>query len=137
MKQKLINAYMKTAHAFAECSTAQRLKVGAIIVKNDRIISIGYNGTPSGWSNECEHLVEGELVTKPEVMHAESNAITKLARSAESGQGSTMFCTHAPCVECAKLILQSGITEVHFETEYRTNEGLRLLKKAGVKIHKI
>ena len=137
MKQKLINDYIKTAHAFAECSTAQRLKVGAIIVKDDRIISIGYNGTPSGWSNECEHIVEGELVTKPEVMHAESNAITKLARSAESGQGSTMFCTHAPCVEFAKLILQSGIAEVHFETEYRTNEGLRLLKKAGVKIHKI
>ena len=128
---------MKTARVFAECSTAQRLKVGAIIVKDDRIISIGYNGTPSGWSNSCENVVNNELVTKPEVLHAESNAITKLARSVESGDGSTMFCTHAPCIECAKLIIQSGIHEIYFEEEYRNDNGIQLLKKAGIKVKQL
>lgn len=133
MKAKLARAYMTTAQAFAECSTARRLQVGAIIVKDDRIISIGYNGTPSGWDNNCEIEFDNEgLVTKPEVLHAESNAITKLARSTESGLDSTMFCTHAACVECAKLIMQTGIKEFYFKNYYRNDEGLALLKKHGI-----
>ena len=120
MKQKLIQAYMQTAKIFAELSHARRLHVGAIVVKDDRIISIGYNGMPAGWDNDCEYEAApgfGEAVppllkTRPEVLHAESNAISKLARSSESGDGATMFITHAPCMECSKLIYQSGIKKV-------------------------
>ena len=99
--------------------------VGCIIVKDDRIISIGYNGMPSGGSNVCEK--DGE--SKPEVLHAEANAITKLAKSTESGQDSYMFCSYAPCLDCAKLILQSGIKEFHYEHRYKNNDGLDLLEK--------
>ncbi|SVA79086.1 uncharacterized protein METZ01_LOCUS131940 [marine metagenome] len=116
---------MKVARIYGELSTADRLKVGCIIVKDDRIISIGYNGMPSGGSNVCEK--DGE--SKPEVLHAEANAITKLAKSTESGQGSYMFCSYAPCLDCAKLILQSGIKEFHYEHRYKNNDGLDLLEK--------
>lgn len=135
MKTKHIRAYMKTAHAFAECSTAVRLNVGAIVVKDNRIISIGYNGMPSGWDNNCEMEVNQALKSKPEVLHAETNAIAKLARSPESGQGASMFITHSPCLDCAKLIYQSGITEVYYETEYRDSAGVDFLRKCEVGIH--
>jgi len=116
---------MKVANVYAQLSTAKKLKVGCIIVKDNRVISIGYNGMPSGWSNECEEpwTREGNLVTKPEVLHAEANAITKVARSSESCEGATLYCTHAPCIECAKLIAQSGIKEVYYETPYLASKG--------------
>jgi|TARA_Y100001951_G_C11241371_1_gene240688 dCMP deaminase len=125
MKNKYIRAHLKVARIYGELSTADRLKVGCIIVKDDRIISIGYNGMPSGGSNVCEK--DGE--SKPEVLHAEANAITKLAKSTESGQDSYMFCSYAPCLDCAKLILQSGIKEFHYEHRYKNNDGLDLLEK--------
>src|SRR6056300_1840490 len=124
MKQKHKHAYMRTAEVFAECSTAVRAKVGAIIVKDDRIISIGYNGMPSGWDNTCENFVgfdnggEERLNTKPEVLHAEMNALMKLAKSTESGDGSSIFITHSPCLECAKGIYQAGIKEVYYSINY-------------------
>jgi len=138
MKRKFIDAFMDVAERFAQLSSAQRLQVGAIVVKDDRIISIGYNGMPSGWDNCCEITVNchelgiTETVTKPEVLHAESNAIAKLARSLESGQDATMFITHSPCIECAKLIYQSGIATVYYKTEYRSTQGVDFLKKSGV-----
>jgi dCMP deaminase len=119
MKEKFISAYMDVAERFAQLSVAERAKVGAIIVKDDRIISIGYNGMPSGWDNECEQLGR----TKPEVLHAETNAIAKLAQSSESGKDATLFCTHLPCIECAKLIYQSGITQVYSREEYQAAKG--------------
>ena len=139
MKEKFRDAYMKTAEIFAELSTARRLHVGAIIVKDDRIISIGYNGMPSGWDNNCENEVVIfpkmlELKTKPEVLHAETNAIAKLARSNESGLGSTMFVTHAPCLDCAKLVYQSGINTVYYRNSYRDEIGIQFLQKAGVTV---
>jgi dCMP deaminase len=137
MKQKFIDAYMDTAKRFAQLSTAKRLQVGAIIVKDDRIISIGYNGTPPGWDNDCEYWVEdGDLgsgwKTKPEVIHAEANAIAKLAKSSESGDGSTMFLTHSPCMECAKQILTTGIKKVYFSQYYRSDAGLQFLQSCNV-----
>jgi dCMP deaminase len=147
MKNKHIHAHMKSAFNYAECSTAKKLKVGCVLVKDDRIISIGYNGMPSGWSNECEtlsfwaedgkQLLNQVLITKPEVLHAEENAITKLARSTESGEGATAFITHAPCMTCAKLMHGSGIIEVFYVYSYRDNSGLDFLKKCGVKLTKI
>jgi dCMP deaminase len=144
MKQKHIEAYMKTAEVFAECSTAKRLHVGAIIVKDERIISIGYNGTPSGWDNTCEDFLsdDGEVIqnvtkTKPEVLHAETNAIAKLAKSNESGDGSVLFVTHAPCLDCAKLVFQAGISSVYYRSSYRDSIGVDFLNKAGVKVEKI
>ena len=134
---------MKTAETFAECSTARRLHVGAIIVKDERIISIGYNGMPSGWDNNCEfnytdpQTKQTSLVTKPEVLHAETNAIAKLARSTESGLGATLFVTHAPCLDCAKLVYQSGINSVYYRNSYRDSSGVEFLNKAGVSIKKI
>ena len=124
---------MEVAKTFANLSTAKRLQVGAIVVKDDRIISIGYNGMPSGWDNCCEH--EGK--TKPEVLHAESNCIAKLAKSSESGEGATMFITHSPCMDCAKLIYQSGITTVYYENEYRSTQGVEFLNKSNIKVKKI
>jgi dCMP deaminase len=168
MKEKFKRAYMKTAQTFAELSSARRLHVGAIIVKDDRIISIGYNGMPAGWDNNCEdiewmprdtggwmspeeiyamfplvgnHPEYGEwhyrLKTKPEVLHAESNCIAKLAKSNDSGNGSTMFVTHAPCLECAKLIYQSGVEAVIYGEDYRDEAGLKFLKNSGVKVVKL
>ena len=146
MKQKFIEAHMKVAEVYAELSSAKRLHVGAIIVKEDRIISIGYNGMPSGWTNECEEIVtptlpylQGDgptLKTKPEVLHAETNAIAKLAKSTESGNGATLFVTHAPCLDCAKLVYQSGINSVFYRNSYRNNDGINFLEKCGVKIEK-
>ena len=132
MKQKFIKAYMEVAKTFANLSSAKRLQVGAVVVKDDRIISIGYNGMPSGWDNVCEH--EGK--TKPEVLHAESNAIAKLASSHESGKNATLLCTHAPCIECAKLIYQSGISTVYYENSYRNIDGIEFLIKSNVKVVK-
>lgn len=138
MKEKFKRAYMKTAQTFAELSSAQRLHVGAIVVKDDRIISIGYNGMPAGWSNVCEDVSEdGSLKTKSEVLHAESNAIAKLAKSNESGNGASLFVTHSPCIECAKLIFQSGIRGVYFAHEYRDSSGIDFLKKSGVVVEQL
>ncbi len=169
MKEKFKQAYMKTAETFAELSHARRLHVGAIIVKDDRIISIGYNGMPAGWGNTCEDKVWMDrdaggwlnpdeiferwpfteynedadeeyrycLKTKPEVLHAETNAIAKLAKSNESGLNATMFVTHSPCLDCAKLIYQSGITSVFYRDAYRSEDGLSFLEKSGVKVEQI
>jgi dCMP deaminase len=133
---------MKTAQTFAELSHARRLHVGAIVVKNDRIISIGYNGMPAGWDNNCEDTIQHSddtvtLKTKPEVLHAETNAIAKLAKSNESGMGATMFITHAPCLDCAKLIYQSGISSVLYRDAYRDTSGITFLKKSGVEIEQL
>ena len=133
MKTKFIKAYMDVAERFAQLSSAKRLQVGAIVVKDDRIISIGYNGMPSGWDNCCEE----DNKTKPEVIHAESNAISKLARGNESGLGATMFVTHQPCIDCAKLIYQSGIATVYYKNEYRSTQGLDFLNKSVVQVVKV
>ena len=142
MKQKFKQAYMKTAEIFAELSHARRLHVGAIVVKDDRIISIGYNGMPAGWENDCETVIQHsddtvELKTKPEVLHAETNAISKLAKSTESGDGATMFITHSPCLDCAKLIYQSGINSVFYRSSYRSDDGIEFLEKSGVIVEKL
>ena len=171
MKEKFKQTYMKTAKVFAELSHARRLHVGAIVVKDDRIISIGYNGMPAGWDNNCEHkeYMSGDaggwlspeeiyeqwpfeeedidpdlgyarryaLKTKPEVLHAESNAIAKLAKSNDSGLRADIFITHAPCIECAKLIYQSGINGVYYGENYRDDSGIEFLKKSGVNIEKL
>jgi len=152
MKQKFINAYMEVAKTFANLSTAVRLQVGAIVVKDDRIISIGYNGMPSGWDNCCEYEEEvlmsefgkeswlektGQLKTKAEVLHAEANAVSKLARSPESAEGATIFITHAPCIDCAKLIYQSGIATVYYESDYRSTQGIDFLNKSGIQVVKV
>jgi dCMP deaminase len=143
IKEKYLDTYMKTAKLFAEHSSAVRKKVGAVVVKNDRIISIGYNGMPSGWDNDCENYfgldLSGNptLVTKPEVLHAESNAIAKLAKSTESGDGASMFITCSPCIDCAKMIYQSGIKEVFYGEEYRNNDGIEFLNKCGLSVRKL
>ena len=145
MKPKLAAAYMSTAEIFAELSHARRLHVGAIVVKDDRIISIGYNGMPAGWDNNCEYEVETEagddveivLKTRPEVLHAESNAISKLAKSSESGLGATIFITHAPCLDCAKLIYQSGINSVFYRHSYRSDDGIKFLKQSRVTVEQL
>ena len=140
MKIKFIQAYMDVAERFAQLSSATRLQVGAIVVKDDRIISIGYNGMPTGWDNCCEDVVREDEVgfqvtkTKAEVLHAETNAIAKLAKSGESGLGATMFVTHAPCIDCAKLVYQSGIATVYYKNEYRSTQGLEFLNKSGVEV---
>lgn len=136
MKQKWIDAFMDTAERFAQLSSAVKLKVGSVVVKDNRIISIGYNGTPSGWDNVCEHEGVDNLITKDEVIHAEANAITKLARDGESGAGSTLFCTHAPCVQCAKLIYGAGITSVYYRNQYRNSDGLEFLEKCKINVKK-
>lgn len=129
---------MKTAETFAELSHARRLHVGAIIVKNDRIISIGYNGMPAGWDNNCENILEdGSLKTKPEVLHAERNALDKLAKGNEGGLGSAMFITHAPCLECAKSIYGAGISHVFYRDSYRSEDGIQFLTKCGVTVEKL
>jgi dCMP deaminase len=144
MKEKFIRAFMDTAKRFAKLSHARRLKVGAIIVKNDRIISIGYNGMPAGWDNNCEyeHYTldnpnDYELKTRPEVLHAESNALAKLAKSHESGEGADLFLTHSPCIDCAKMIYQSGIRRIYFETNYRSDDGIKFLQKSGIDVVRI
>lgn len=134
---------MDIARRTAELSHARRLHVGAIVVKDDRIISIGYNGMPAGWDNNCEDEIKwpnGDikfLTTKPEVLHAETNAIAKLARSTESGLGSDMFITHGPCLDCAKLIFQSGIKRVFYGVAYRDDTGTEFLKKSGIEVNHV
>lgn len=120
---------MDTAERFAQLSSAKRLRVGALIVKDHRIVSIGYNGMPAGWTNDCEG---SDGLTKPEVIHAEANAIIKMARDGESGKGAVIFCTHAPCIECAKLIYGAGIRQVYYKNVYRNELGLQFLADAGV-----
>ena len=141
MKQKFIDAYMDVAERFSQLSSATRLQVGAIIVKEDRIISIGYNGMPSGWTNECEYEEIFEfgkyLKTKDEVIHAEANAIAKLAKSSESGVGSTMFLTHAPCIDCAKQIYTAGVEKVFYKEDYRSCQGKDFLLKCGIEVVKV
>lgn len=171
MKEKFKQVYMKTAEIFAELSHARRLHVGAIVVKDDRIISIGYNGMPAGWDNNCEdreymsrdaggwlnpdeiyerwpfeeedidpdlgYVRRYALKTRPEVLHAETNAISKLAKSTESGNGASMFITHSPCLDCAKLIYQSGINSVFYRNSYRSEDGIRFLEKSGVVVEKL
>ena len=138
MKYKHKIAHMNAAYIYANCSYAIRRKVGALIVKDDRILSVGYNGTPEGWPNECEDVLpDGTLVTKPEVLHAESNAIAKVAKDSGGANGSALFVTLSPCIECAKLIYQSGIKEVYYSEEYRLLDGVEFLKKCGIKVEKI
>lgn len=129
-------AHMATAENYARLSSATRLKVGAVIVKDNRIISIGYNGMPAGWTNECETTDElGNMpVTKPEVLHAETNAIAKVARSSESSEGATLYTTHAPCMDCAKLIHQAGITRVVWRDAYKTSDGLKFLDDCNIEV---
>jgi dCMP deaminase len=159
MKHKIKVAHMRAAKAYAECSSAKRLKVGAIIVKNGAVISIGFNGTPPGWDNNCEDieympstsglfssewpLVEKEtgrryrLVTKPEVNHAEANALDKLCKTTGNSDGADIFLTHAPCLECAKRIFNVGIKNVFYQDFYRDSKGLAYLNKAGVNVEQI
>jgi dCMP deaminase len=140
LKQKFIDYFMDVAERTSKLSYALRLKVGAIIVKDDRIISIGYNGMPSGWDNNCEFEYKNpqtqitELVTRKEVLHAESNCLAKLAKSNESGMDATLFITHAPCIDCAKLIYQSGINSIYYRNAYRSEDGINFLNKSGVNV---
>jgi dCMP deaminase len=142
MKQKYLDLYMDWALRSAQLSHAKRLQVGAVIVKNDSVISYGYNGMPAGWDNNCEDVIQHSddttsLKTKPEVLHAESNAIAKLAKSSQSGCDASLFVTHAPCMDCAKLIYQSGISSVYYRNSYRDMAGLDFLTKSGVAVEKI
>jgi dCMP deaminase len=168
MKQKFIDLYMSWAKRTAELSHAKRLQVGAVIVKDDSVISYGYNGMPAGWDNDCEDQVWDSgaggwldpeeieakypyedwnesaqrnvryaLKTKPEVLHAESNAIAKLAKSNNSGLGADLFVTHMPCLDCAKLIYQSGISRVYYNENYRDDSGVKFLEKSGVEVKQI
>lgn len=139
MKQKYIDLYMSWAQSAARMSHARRLQVGAVIVKDDTVISYGYNGMPAGWDNDCENIIGYEkeqpvYKTKPEVLHAESNAISKLAKSSNSGDGADIFITHAPCLDCAKLIYQSGIRRVWFGQHYRDDAGVKFLTASGVAV---
>lgn len=124
-------AHMKVAEVYAELSYAKRRKVGCVIVKNETIIAIGYNGTPVGWDNACE---DENGNTKPEVIHAEQNAIDKITKSSMSSVGAYLFVTTAPCIDCAKRILGSGIKNVYYRDTYRNTEGIDFLKKAGVEV---
>ena len=159
MKTKFVQAHMEVAKVYAKLSSAKRLQVGCVIVKDNTIIGIGYNGMPSGWDNECENVdyvdengqdynemvangytfgavseVAGYVrrVTKPEVLHAETNAIAKVARSTNSTENAEMFVTCSPCIECAKLIHQSGIRRVFYGHTYRNDDGLKFLEKCNI-----
>jgi dCMP deaminase len=136
MKPKFIDYFMGIADLTSKLSYAKRLHVGAVIVKGNQIIGTGYNGMPTGWENNCELTLEdGTLKTKPEVLHAESNAIAKVSRSTESSEGATLFCTHAPCIDCAKLIYQAGISTVYYRDQYRDDSGLKFLSQGNVNVH--
>lgn len=131
-KQRLLDVrYLRMARIWAENSYCKRRQVGALIVKDKSIISDGYNGTPSGFENICEDEQER---TKPYVLHAEANAITKVAKSSNSSDGATLYVTASPCIECAKLIIQSGIRRVVYSELYRCSDGIELLEKAGVQV---
>jgi dCMP deaminase len=152
MKQKFINLYMDWATRVAQLSYARRLQVGAVIVKDDCVISYGYNGTPAGWDNNCEDEIPVSprsaelpeeldntytLKTRPEVLHAEMNALMKLAKTNGSGNNASLFVTHAPCLECAKGIYQAGISEVYYGEDYRSEDGIYFLNKCGITIQKV
>jgi dCMP deaminase len=160
MKPKFIEAHMQAAENYSKLSSAKRLQVGCVIVKDDTIIGIGYNGMPAGWTNECEKkvyadetnfdsedwtfteedsglLLKYNTVTKDEVLHAETNAITKVAKSTNSTDGAEMFVTHAPCLDCAKLIHQSGIKKLFYRDTYKNDDGLKFLKLCSVEVEHI
>jgi dCMP deaminase len=152
MKQKFIDAHMKVAEVYSQLSSAKRLQVGCVIVKDDTIIGIGYNGMPSGWDNCCEDMTilqdeispgvfnlskRTELKTKPEVIHAEINSLAKVARSTNSSEDADMFITHAPCIECAKSIFQSGIRRVFYRDTYRSEDGIHFLQKCDVEVIRV
>jgi len=137
-KHPIKNTYMRVAYEFAQLSYAERRQVGSVIVKNKRIISFGYNGTPNGFDNCCETTNKDKsLTTVKEVLHAESNAITKVAKSTMSCEGATLFTTTSPCFDCSKLIIQSGIKKVYYSETYRDMTGIELLKKAKIKVERI
>jgi len=127
-------SYLEMARVWAKNSYCKRRRVGALIVKDRMIISDGYNGTPGGFENVCE---DESGVTKPYVLHAEANAITKVAKSGNSSEGATLYVTAAPCLECAKLIIQSGIRRVVYQDEYRVRDGVELLERAGIDVSKL
>lgn len=131
-KHKLDLRYLRMARIWAENSYCERRKVGALIVKDKMIISDGYNGTPAGFENVCE---DENHLTKPYVLHAEANAITKIARSGNNSEGATLYVTDAPCIECSKLIIQSGIKKVFYARQYRLTDGIDLLQRAGIEVH--
>ena len=131
---KFDDKYIKMAEIWAGNSYCKRRQVGALLVKDRMIISDGYNGTPSGFENICE---DENGVTKPYVLHAEANAITKVAKSGNSSQDATLYVTAAPCIECSKLIIQAGIKRVVYKDEYRLMDGVELLRKAGIEVEKV
>lgn len=130
--------FIETAKIFSQNSYAQRLKVGAVLSKDDRILAVGYNGTPSGYSNECEEIdiITGELKTKDIVVHAEQNLICFCAKNGIKTNGCTLYITHSPCITCAKLIASAGIKEVIYEKDYRNDSGIKLLLELGIKVRK-
>ena len=132
--EKFDKAYLEMATVWARNSYCKRRQVGALIVKDRMIISDGYNGTPSGFENVCE---DENGVTKPYVLHAEANAITKVAKSGNSSEGATLYVTASPCVECAKLIIQGGIRRVVYKDSYRLNDGIELLQRAGIEVEQV
>tara|TARA_B100002019_G_scaffold12262_1_gene9902 strand:+ start:2042 stop:2476 length:435 start_codon:yes stop_codon:yes gene_type:complete len=137
-QKQLDETYLSMAKTWSQLSKAKRKQVGCLIVKDGAIISDGYNGTPKNFDNTCEYNpnpnLQHKLITKPEVLHAESNAITKLAKSTQSSDGATMYITISPCIDCAKLIIQSGISRVVYGDLYRNKEGINLLKKANIEV---
>lgn len=129
----LDKTYLKMAHEWGQLSKAKRKKVGCLVVKDGQIISDGYNGTPSGMDNECEYEYNGKLITKPVVLHAESNALMKLAKSNNNSNGATIYLSLSPCFDCSKLIVQAGISRVVYKEKYRDNSGLLLLEENNIK----
>ena len=137
MKPKFVDYFMKVAELTATLSYAKRLQVGAVIVKGNQTIGTGYNGMPTDWENICEiELEDGTLKTKPEVLHSEMNALMKVAQSTESTKDAVLFCTHAPCIDCAKAIYQAGISTVYYKETYRNEDGLNFLWKSGINVHR-
>ena len=142
LPSKFADAHMKAAEVYSQLSSAVRLQVGCVVVKDNTIIGIGYNGMPSGWDNNCEDeiIIEEDekfikgLKTKPEVLHAETNALAKIARSTNSSDGASMFITHAPCLDCAKLVYQSGIKSVYYRNSYKNTDGIDFLNKCNVEV---
>ena len=142
LASKFANAHMKAAEVYSQLSSARRLQVGCVVVKDNTIIGIGYNGMPSGWNNNCEDEITIEedekfikgLKTKPEVLHAETNALAKIARSTNSSDGASIFITHAPCLDCAKLVYQSGIKSVYYRNSYKNTDGIDFLNKCNVEV---
>ena len=130
---KFDRRYIEMAEIWARNSYCKRRQVGALLVKDNMIISDGYNGTPSGFENECEE----DGVTKPYVLHAEANAITKVAKSGNSSEGATLYVTASPCIECSKMIIQCGIKRVVYKDEYRLTDGIDLLRRAGIEVEKL